>query len=376
MIYYLFVYFILHINGISSNSAKKFGLSQMKCDLHDLKDTYRSELEKSPFGNRSVDEITTAWRSTFSDENYRTSTKNSIPFQQMNLRDPDTILRMAEYQALVYCKSDILNSPSDLSSIKNMAAKNLRIGNFTIEASGFDKKHVLYWYIAVNIFQQSIILVHRGTKMSNRNDVFDDLDRFTSHNTHGQLNIDFPYLSKSKHVYVDIGFYKRFQDEKQAIISSVREILEQYSSPSFSFIVVGHSLGAAWAFLNAGHFVSLDDINQRLSAIYTFGQPLLGSADFVNEITTKFDTTKERYVRIVNGNDLIPHIGCRKCVQPEFSNEKWITNTNPVVWKDCRGGEDQQCSSGVPCKQLSWSNHSAVGLFSMRGEFCRIASNQ
>lgn len=82
--------------------------------------------------------------------------------------DPDTILRMAEYQAMVYCKSSILNSPSDVSSIAKMSEKNLRVGNFTIAATGFDKYKVLYWYIAVNIPQQSIILVHRGTRSSNR----------------------------------------------------------------------------------------------------------------------------------------------------------------------------------------------------------------
>jgi hypothetical protein len=74
---------------------------------------------------------------------------------------------MAEYQAMVYCKSDNVNTPSDLSSIKNMANKNLRVGNFTIEATGFDEKHFLFWYIASNIAQQSIILVHRGTSKSN-----------------------------------------------------------------------------------------------------------------------------------------------------------------------------------------------------------------
>jgi len=195
------------------------------------------------------------------------------------------------------------------------------------------------------------------------------------HNLHGVLNENFPYLSSSKNVYVDIGFYQRFQQEKTAIVSALRQVLNRYSNPSFSFIVVGHSLGAAWAFLNAGYFVSLNDINQRMTAIYTFGQPLLGSALFVNQITNQLDTPMTRYVRVVNRNDLIPHIGCKKCIQPENSNEKWIENTNSVIWKDCHGGQDLTCSSGIPCSKLSWSNHSAVGEFSMRGEFCRIASN-
>jgi hypothetical protein len=40
----------------------------------------------------------------------------------------------------------------------------------------------------------------------------------------------------------------------------------------FSFIVVGHSFGTAWAFLNAGYLTSLNDINQPMTTIYTFGE--------------------------------------------------------------------------------------------------------
>lgn len=81
--------------------------------------------------------------------------------------DPDTILRMAEYQAMVYCQPSSGSSPSDISAIENMANKNLRVGEFVIEATGFDKNGYLFWYIASNTAQQSIILVHRGTVSSN-----------------------------------------------------------------------------------------------------------------------------------------------------------------------------------------------------------------
>lgn len=182
-------------------------------------------------------------------------------------------------------------------------------------------------------------------------------------------------MAVSSAVYTDIGFYQRFENQKSAIASALRTVLQRYSNPAYSFIVVGHSLGAAWAFLNAGYFTSQSDINQRMTAVYTFGQPLLGSASFVDEVTRQLNTPTERYVRVVNGNDLIPHIGCTHCIQPEYANEKWISTTSVVTWNDCQGGEDMSCSSGVPCNQLSWSNHSAVGKFSMRGEFCRIASN-
>ena len=74
---------------------------------------------------------------------------------------------MAEYQAMVYCKPNSGSPTTDISSIENMADKNLRVGEFVIEATGFDKNGYLFWYIASNTAQQSIILVHRGTVSSN-----------------------------------------------------------------------------------------------------------------------------------------------------------------------------------------------------------------
>jgi hypothetical protein len=53
---------------------------------HTLQDTYQNEVEKSPFKNRTVNQITTSWQSSFPDGNYRTNTKNSIPYRQMALR--------------------------------------------------------------------------------------------------------------------------------------------------------------------------------------------------------------------------------------------------------------------------------------------------
>ena len=94
--------------------------------------------------------------------------KSSIPFRQMSLRlrnyrkknslksdsvcvDPDMILRIAEYQGMVYCKPDAGSFQSDVSVIENMAKKNLRVCNSVIEATRFDKQGYLFWYITSNI---------------------------------------------------------------------------------------------------------------------------------------------------------------------------------------------------------------------------------
>ncbi|CAF1245776.1 unnamed protein product [Didymodactylos carnosus] len=257
-----------------------------------------------------------------------------------------------------------------------MASKNLRVGQFQIEATGYDRKKVLFWYLASNQAQQSMYLVHRGTSKNNPDDVLDDLDPEELGTTNPSVKNDFPYLSSNaKHLFVAQGFHSRFKNQQVPITAAVRLALKKH--PSFSFVVIGHSLGAAWAFLDAGYFVSLSDINARMTAIYTFGQPLLGSSTFVDGVSQQLG---DRYVRIVNKNDLIPHIGCLQCVQPLYIVEKWIQYIVPdtviPTWIDCTGGDDLSCSAGLPCKVLSWSNHSAVGSFSMRGEFCNIRSNQ
>lgn len=43
-------------------------------------------MEKSPYKNRSIEQITSSWQSTFPDGNYRMNTKNLIPYHQMVLR--------------------------------------------------------------------------------------------------------------------------------------------------------------------------------------------------------------------------------------------------------------------------------------------------
>jgi len=41
-------------------------------------------------------------------------------------------------------------------------------------------------------------------------------------------------------------------------------------------------------------------------------------------------------------------------------------------WIDCQGGHDMKCSSGLPCNELSWTEHSSVGTFHMSSDFCQI----
>jgi len=278
----------------------------------------------------------------------------------MVLRDRETILRMTEYQALIYC--------STLQSITDMSKKNLRIGSFRLESMGNDSKHRLFWYLASNDNQKQITLVHRGTTVHNPDDILADLDQFRVGARHqNTFRLDFPYLTKDGTAIVAQGFHNRFKDQQRIIERAVETALKKY--PNYAFVIVGHSLGAAWAYLNAGYLAGQNNI--PIAALYTFGQPLLGNNIFVDQLAEKIGIHK--VIRVVNKNDLIPHIGCEGCVQPSKPDEKWISLDDQ--WIDCQGGDDGRCSSGLPCSDLSWTEHSSVGKFLMHDEFCKIKTN-
>jgi len=374
-ILFLFVIFTTIILQLSVTGSLLGTLtSKLKCALHDLTDTKSHYSKKSPnlYHNRSVEEITKAWQSTFIDTSSYLpgKIKNNIPFSQLQLRDPYTILSMAEYQALIYCRT---HRNDDLSVITQMETKNLRIGLFKILSTGVDRKHSLFWYLGINQQQKLLVLIHRGTTRQNPDDVLDDFDTIKISAKKASLKLDFPYLNVDEmhHLYVAQGFHSRFKNQQVSILYAVQIALEMYKE--YSFVVVGHSLGAAWAFLNAGYFAGIPEISNRLTAVYTFGQPLLGNAEFVDQLANKIGVNK--IVRVVNKNDLIPHVGCESCVQPQIPNEKWISIGPDSKWVDCNGGHDMNCSAGLLCKDLSWAEHSSVGNFSMRSEFCRIKSN-
>lgn len=261
---------------------------------------------------------------------------------------------------MIYCPS--------LESIETMPKKNLRVGSFQLESYGNDSTHRIFWYLTSNNDQKQLTLVHRGTLVHSRNDILVDLDPIRSGARHEEtFRLDFPYLKQDQTPLVSQGFHLRFKNQQRPIEYAIEKALEKYRN--YSLVIVGHSLGAAWAYLNAGYLASKKSIS--IAALYTFGQPLLGNLIFVDQLAKEIGI--EKIIRVVNKNDIVPHIGCIGCQQPTEPAEKWISMNNQ--WVDCQGGHDMKCSKGLLCNELSWNEHSYVGNFSMRSEFCQIKIN-
>lgn len=94
---------------------------------------------------------------------------------------------------------------------------------------------------------------------------------------------------------VHAGFLEQFQSLQQKI-----EALLQ-TAPDRRLVITGHSLGGAIAALAAATWVG----KQPLHSLYTYGQPMVGKAEFTTYVQRQF---ADRYYRFVNDADVVPRV--------------------------------------------------------------------
>ena len=95
-------------------------------------------------------------------------------------------------------------------------------------------------------------------------------------------------------VRVHAGFYAAFRK----IESKLREVLTAQDEAKAVYLT-GHSLGGALALVAAAAFGGNDKLGDRIAAVYTFGTPRVGGADFPNLV-------KAPHYRVVNSGDVVP----------------------------------------------------------------------
>ena len=95
-------------------------------------------------------------------------------------------------------------------------------------------------------------------------------------------------------VRVHAGFYAAFRK----IESKLREVLTGQDETKAVYLT-GHSLGGALALVAAAAFGGNDKLGDRIAAVYTFGAPRVGGADFPNLV-------KAPHYRVVNSGDVVP----------------------------------------------------------------------
>jgi len=132
-------------------------------------------------------------------------------------------------------------------------------------------------------------------------------------------------------------FYHSYQTIARQINLAARSLLADCRH--CRVYVTGHSMGAAIATLAAADLYA---ITPDLS-LYTFGSPRVGDEKFAAHIDRIIPDT----YRIVNSQDLVPHLPQRFLGFRHVSREIWYHGGAPGSYRTCLGGEDDSCSNSV-----------------------------
>ena len=125
------------------------------------------------------------------------------------------------------------------------------------------------------------VVAFRGT--SSRYDILTDLNIFVR-----RVKVE------NRDVRVHAGFYDAFQKIERQL--HARLAAQNRDIPIY---LTGHSLGGALALVAAAAFGGSDELGDRIAAVYTFGAPRVGGAEFPVIV-------KAPHYRVVNRGDVVP----------------------------------------------------------------------
>jgi hypothetical protein len=170
-----------------------------------------------------------------------------------------------------------------------------------------------------------IVVAFRGT--TTRTDLRTDV----------QARLNFERIAiEGRPVKVHSGFYAAFRK----VEAQLHELLA--ASEDKPIYLTGHSLGGALALVAAAAFGGDDELGDRIAAVYTFGAPRVGGADFPNIV-------KAPHYRVVNSGDVVP------LIPPNWLTGYVHTGT-PILLKE---GLDR------PIKKSPWSSVLLLALQSV-----------
>ncbi|KAJ1659114.1 hypothetical protein IWQ61_001741 [Dispira simplex] len=199
------------------------------------------------------------------------------------------------------------------------------------------------WYLAVHKGRKTIILGCRGSTEKN-------FLTFLTNAVVSKKNWP-PAASDSK-------VHKGFLDSTQVGMGKVRDALKLLVGeyPDFTITLTGHSLGGAQAVLAAVQ-IAMDNSQWKSKLrVYTFGEPRVGNTEFAQYYDTQGIPTR----RVVNHNDLVPHLPPHAMGFTHHGGEVWIRSSDnqgvvcPSVYPD----ENADCSSGVQFYKRTLNDHS------------------
>lgn len=172
-------------------------------------------------------------------------------------------------------------------------------------------------YLVQSEDRRVAILCYRGTQPEDIISVLTDVDVVPE-----RLSLD---IGGTEHC-VHAGFYRNMRVTRHLVVEALNRAVEGRSiypedgdeagNRLEKLYVTGHSLGGAMAALMAIVLVSepaYRHITDKLEAVYTFGQPLIGDPDFAADCERAVDARgrhvlRDRLLRYVYAGDVVPHL--------------------------------------------------------------------
>ncbi|RIA89092.1 lipase [Glomus cerebriforme] len=184
-------------------------------------------------------------------------------------------------------------------------------------------------FIAINDKEKAIVVGYRGTA---------DVQSFISDTQFNQTSFDNP---KFKNAKVHSGFLAIYNDTRNEITSLLKDLVKQH--PDYKVISTGHSLGGSLAVFQTLDLIDTPGLNPSNLITYTYGEPRTGNKDFADFV----QSTGFKFFRVVNRNDIIPHIPPQLFEYDQYGPEFWVDPEKNIV--ECPTPEDKSCSnSQVP----------------------------
>ncbi|KAF9528105.1 lipase [Crepidotus variabilis] len=240
--------------------------------------------------------------------------------------------QISAYKPYTYFASAAYCTPA-ATKAWNCGANCAANSDFVTTASGGDGSSVQYWYVGYSSKLASVIVGHQGTDPS-------EIEAWTTDANAILGGLDsslFPGVSSA--VEVHEGFRDEQAKTASAILAAVQSTISAKGAKKVA--IVGHSLGAAIALLDAVYLpLHISGVTWKFVG---YGMPRVGNQDFANYVDSKLGTSVVTHIN--NKEDFVPILPGRFLGYHHSSGEVHIQDSG--AWTSCPGQDNTSSSCTV-----------------------------
>lgn len=200
--------------------------------------------------------------------------------------------------------------------------------------------------------------------------------QLTTWATTGDLRPPLVPVAGSAEARVHGGFYRNQRATWPAVVGALRDMLEGKALAGDAgsadvgkleaLFITGHGIGGAMAQL-AAYKLATDPhptyraLADRLTHVYTFGQPMVGNAAF-SRVWTEIDLLRTRVFCHTHGFDVVPHLPPRGATSFRHVGKHFTDLRGSQAWADEARDEPKQASSPLDMVRAVLPLPNQVGL--------------